>query len=61
MHKSAQYHLCRRIYSSYAEVVLSLWVWLRGGECRKFVNQAHYNVWLSQERYVGRDRRPEPP
>jgi hypothetical protein len=26
---------------------------------RQFVSQAHYNVWLSQKRYIGRNRRPE--
>jgi hypothetical protein len=27
---------------------------------RKFVNQQHYSVWLSQVRYFGRNRKAEP-
>lgn len=28
---------------------------------RKFLNQEHYNAWLRQVRYFGRNRRPEGP
>jgi hypothetical protein len=27
---------------------------------RKFINQQHYNVWLSRERYVGKHLRAKP-